>query len=108
MWALTCLGCWLEQAFEEVDMQYLKNLRQAISTFLLAAGVLSVLLWPRPFPSTRAADYLQFDVPTLVHGLAKAPGLPEGDVFLLPKPVRLTINRPPESTALFAVSDETF
>ncbi len=86
-------------------MQYLKNFRYAISAGLLAIGVLSLVSWQR---SARAADSLQLDVPALVHGFATAPGLPDGDLHLLPKPLRLTITQEPASTQSFAVSAESF
>jgi hypothetical protein len=47
-------------------------------------------------------------VPALVHGFATAPGLPDGDLHLLPKPLRLTLTQEPASTQSFAISAETF
>lgn len=89
-------------------MQCLKKIRQTVFALLLVAGVVSVLSWQRTLSGTRAADSLQFDVSALVHGFATAPGLPDGDLFLLPKPLKFTLNHPPESVALFKVGDGSF
>lgn len=89
-------------------MQYLKKFRYAISACLLVAGVMSVLSWQRPLPGVCAADSLQLDVPAFVHGFATAPGLPDGDLFLLPKPLQLMVTQEPASTQSFAVSAESF
>lgn len=86
-------------------MQYLKNFLYAISACLLAVGVLSLAGWQR---TARAADSLQLEVPALVHGFTTAPGLPDGDLHLLPKPLRLTLTQEPASTQSFAISAETF
>lgn len=91
-------------------MQSLKTYRFAISTFLLAAG-LAVLLWgQRPLVPAQAADELsmEFNLSALVHGFEKAPGLPDGDIFLLPQPIKLVINQPPANTEMFAVTTESF
>jgi hypothetical protein len=91
------------QAIKEVVMQYLKKFRYAIFACLLA-----VLNWQCILLGARAADALQLDVPALVHGFATAPGLPDGDLYLLPKPLRLTLTQEPASTQSFAVSAESF
>lgn len=87
-------------------MQYLKKLPCFISICLLLASALPVSNWPRSV--ARASDPLQLDVPALVHGFATAPGLPEGDLFLLPKPLQLTLTQEPDSLRTFAVSAESF
>lgn len=87
-------------------MQYLKKLPHFIFICLLLASVLSVSNWP--YSVARASDPLQLDVPALVHGFATAPGLPEGDLFLLSKPLQLTLAQEPDSLRTFAISAETF
>lgn len=91
-------------------MQLLKNLRYAISTCLLSIAGLLVFLGGHPFAQVRAANEPahQLDLPTTVHGFAKAPGLPEGDLFLLPEALQLAIHSPNSSPELFTVNADTF
>lgn len=89
-------------------MQYLKNFRLAISFFLLAAGVLCLNGQHGFKPAQAAEASMQLDLAALVHGFAKAPGLPDGDIFLLPKPLSLLLNRPADGTTAFAVNTASF
>lgn len=91
-------------------MQCLKKFRTAISLGLLLIGSALLLTWQHPLTTAQAATETnpQFEIPVLVQGFATAPGLPDGDVFLLPNPLQFTLQQPTASTELFAVSAETF
>lgn len=89
-------------------MQYLKNFRLAISFCMLVLGVLC-LNGQYAFRPTQAAEpSIQLDLSAVVRGFAKAPGLPDGDIFLLPKPLSLTLDRPADGTTAFAVNTASF
>ncbi len=89
-------------------MLYLKNFRLAISLSLLAAGVLCLNGQHGFRPAQAAEASIQLELSAVVHGFAKAPGLPDGDLFLLPKPLSLNLNRPADGTTAFAVSTASF
>lgn len=89
-------------------MQYLKKSRLAILFWVLVLGVLC-LNGQHGSRSAQAAEAsIQLDLAAVVHGFAKAPGLPDGDIFLLPKPLSLTLNRPADGTTAFAVNTASF
>jgi hypothetical protein len=92
-------------------MQYLKRFRFLV-TVLSLVGLFSLTLsWQRVHSqaqATDATDALEFDASAVVHGFATAPGLPDGDLFLLPRPLRLLINRPPASARLMEVNADSF
>lgn len=90
-------------------MQYPKNFRLAISLCLLTAGLLLTLTNGLPARSVQANEAsLQLDLSAIVHGFTKAPGLPDGDVFLLPKPLSMLIARPADGTQSFVVNTASF
>jgi hypothetical protein len=91
-------------------MPYLKKFRYAVSTCLFGVGLAWLCLAQRPLTLAQTADDLglQFNIAAVVHGFEKAPGLPDGDTFLLPQPMKLIIPRPPANTELFTVSPESF
>ncbi|MBI1761340.1 MAG: hypothetical protein HYR56_07890 [Acidobacteria bacterium] len=89
-------------------MQYLKNFRLAVSFCCLMLCVLC-LSGQHGLRTAQAAEAsLQLDLSAVVHGFAKAPGLPDGDLFLLPKPLSLSLNRPADGTTAFAVNAASF
>ncbi len=89
-------------------MQYQKNFRLAILISLLACGVLCLNGQHGFKPAQAAEASIQLDLAAVVHGFAKAPGLPEGDLFLLPKPLSLSLNHPADGTTAFAVNAASF
>jgi hypothetical protein len=89
-------------------MQYLKNFRLAISFCVLVLSVLWLNGQPGFRPAQAAEPSIQLDLSAVVHGFAKAPGLPDGDIFLLPKPLSLSLNRPADGTMAFAVNTASF
>lgn len=89
-------------------MQYLKNFRLAISLSLLVVGVLCLNGQHGFKPAQAAEASLQLDLSAVVHGFTKAPGLPDGDLFLLPKPLSLSLNLPADGTTAFAVNPASF
>lgn len=56
----------------------------------------------------QAAEFLKFDVPIVTHGFETTSGLPDGDLFLLPKPMTMGISDPPEGVKVFPVNIENF
>jgi hypothetical protein len=91
-------------------MPYLKKFRFAISTSLFGLGVALLLLGQPALKHAQAAaeTNLQVNLSAVVHGFEKVAGLPDGDLFLLPQPLKLIINEPPANTELFAVTAESF
>jgi hypothetical protein len=69
-------------------------------------------LLPHPIhrnaPPVRAAEILKIDIPIVVHGFSKASFLPDGDLFLLPKPLKMAVVDAPEGAQVFRVDLETF
>jgi hypothetical protein len=58
--------------------------------------------------AAQAAEFLRLDIPALAHGFQKTPSLPDGDVFLAPKPLTMAISDAPEGAEVFAVNPENF
>jgi hypothetical protein len=56
----------------------------------------------------QAAEFLKFDVPAVTHGLERTESLPDGDVFLLPKPMTMAISAPSDSVQVFPVNVDNF
>src|SRR5262249_46336373 len=56
----------------------------------------------------QAAEFLKFDIPAVTHGLAKTQSLPDGDLFLLPKPMTMAVAGQPEGVRVFSVNIENF
>jgi hypothetical protein len=56
----------------------------------------------------QAAEVLKFEIPIVTHGFARAQSLPDGDVFLLPKPMTMAVSNPPEGAKVFPVNIENF
>lgn len=94
----------------QLNSQLLKKLRYAVSSCLLLTAGLLFFLGGQPLAQVRAANEagLQLDLSAVVHGFAKAPGLPEGDLFLLPQPVRLSIHNTAGLPEVFSVNADTF
>jgi hypothetical protein len=63
---------------------------------------------PSSNPPAQAAEFLKFDVPLVTHGFERAAGLPDGDLFLLPRPMTLGIANPTENVKVFPVDVESF
>lgn len=89
-------------------MQYLKFFRIAISILLLAFGLFCLNGQNGLKPAQAAEASIQLDLSAVVHGFSRAPGLPDGDLFLLPKPLSLNLNRPATGTTAFAVNAANF
>jgi hypothetical protein len=58
--------------------------------------------------AVRAAEFLRFDIPAVTHGFQKTPQLPDGDLFLLSKPMTMAVSDAPEGAQVFPVSIESF
>ncbi len=80
-----------------------------ITLLLLMTGCFEASSSLRPSArSARAAEFLKFDIPAVTHGFQKTPQLPDGDLFLLPKPVTMAVSDAPEGAQIVPVSIESF
>ncbi|HMV83122.1 MAG TPA: hypothetical protein PLD20_20920 [Blastocatellia bacterium] len=89
----------------------MRTYRLALSLALLSviAGLLVFFNSPkRQSHTAQAAQFLRLKVPAVTHGFEKAPGLPDGDLFLQPKPVEMAASDPPETAKVFPINIETF
>jgi len=88
-----------------------KKSRFAVLTVLLVliTGLISTSsTLHRKDEAARAAEFLNFDIPALAHGFQKSPNLPDGDLFLLPKPLTMGISDAPDGSEVFPVTLENF
>ncbi len=58
--------------------------------------------------AAKAAGFLRLDIPAVTHGFQKIPQLPDGDLFLLPKPLAIAASNAPEGAQVFPVSFDSF
>jgi hypothetical protein len=58
--------------------------------------------------AAQAAGFLRLDIPAVTHGFQKTPQLPDGDLFLLPKPLAMAASNAPEGAHVFPVNFESF
>jgi hypothetical protein len=89
----------------------MRTYRIALSFALLSAiAVLLVfVITPnRQSKPAQAAQFLRLKIPAVVHGFEKGPQLPDGDLFLLSKPVEMAASDAPESAKLFPINIESF
>ncbi len=59
-------------------------------------------------PKAKAADFTSLEVPAVTHGFSTAPTLPNGDLFLLPRPLTLALAEMPDGAEITAVNFDTF
>ena len=89
----------------------MRTFRFALSLALLSvvAGLLVFVNSPKRQPhAAQAAQFLRLKIPAVTHGFEKAPGLPDGDLFLQPKPVEMAVSDPPETARVFPINIESF
>ncbi len=80
-----------------------------ITLLILMTGLLaSSSTLHRDRQPAKAAGFLRFDIPAVTHGFQKIPQLPDGDLFLLPKPMTMAISDAPDGAQVFPVSLESF
>lgn len=58
--------------------------------------------------AAQAAGFLRLDIPAVTHGFQKAPQLPDGDLFLLPKPLTMAVSSAPDGAQVFPISFDSF
>ncbi|QQS48372.1 MAG: hypothetical protein IPM66_06965 [Acidobacteriota bacterium] len=63
---------------------------------------------PRETQPANAAEILKFNVPAVTHGFTRTAFLPDGDLFLLPRPVTLAVIDAPAEAYTFPVNVENF
>ncbi|MGH9846942.1 MAG: hypothetical protein ACREEM_50235 [Blastocatellia bacterium] len=79
-----------------------------IALFTLMIGYAANHLSASSSEPAQAAEFLKFDVPIVTHGFETANGLPDGDLFLLPKPLSLGISDPSVGVKVSPVNIESF
>jgi len=80
-----------------------------IALFVLIAGFFATSpTLQQEDEATQASTFLRFDIPALTHGFQKTSQLPDGDLFLLSKPITMAIPNAPEGAEVFPVSFENF
>jgi hypothetical protein len=94
-------------------------MRKRLFVICIALSVLSIgyltsatsnpfKLAPAGTKSAKAASILKFDIPVVTHGFITTSGLPNGDLFLLPTPMTMSVSAPPEGAQVFPVNIENF
>lgn len=83
-----------------------------VVSIVLLAVIFGYLPLPTPAPRetqpATAAEILKFNIPAVTHGFTKTSFLPDGDLFLLPRPVAMAIADAPPEAYTFPVNVENF
>lgn len=79
----------------------------SLSIFLAGRYSLSTVSTPSTQP-VRAAEFLRVNVPAVTHGFTKTSALPDGDLFLLPRPFSMAVTEVTEGAKVFPLGYETF
>jgi hypothetical protein len=58
--------------------------------------------------AAKAASFIRLDIPAVTHGFQKTPQLPDGDLFLLPKPMTMAVTDAPDGAQVFPVNFDNF
>ncbi len=75
---------------------------------ILVTGFLASSTLHRAAEPAVAAELLKFNIPAVTHGFQKTSQLPDGDLFLLPKPMVMAVSDAPEGARVFPVSVDSF
>jgi len=86
------------------------------SWYAVLIALLILMTWRLELPSpahrrneaAKAAEFLRLDIPAVTHGFQKTPQLPDGDLFLLPKPLAMAASNAPEGAQVFPVNFDSF
>jgi hypothetical protein len=86
------------------------------SWYAVLIALLILMTWRLELPSpahrrneaAKAAGFLRLDIPAVTHGFQKTPQLPDGDLFLLPKPLAMAVSNAPEGAQVFPVNFDSF
>src|SRR5262245_56715152 len=58
--------------------------------------------------AAKAAEFLRLNIPAVTHGFQKTSQLPDGDLFLLPKPLAMAVSDAPDGAQVFPISFDSF
>lgn len=83
-------------------------MRTSLAVVSLALLALMIGHNPRKPQPAQAAEILKFQVPAVTHGFTKTSFLPDGDLFLLSRPVTMGVSDPSTEAYVFPVNVENF
>jgi hypothetical protein len=75
---------------------------------LMTGAILTSPTPHRKHESAKAAEIIRLNIPAVTHGFQKIPQLPDGDLFLLSKPMTMAVTDAPGGARAFAVTLESF